>query len=351
MPSETESNVMPVRIGLLGTARIAKMALLSPARNNPRVEVVAVASRSKDKARRYAKANRILRSYSGYQALLDDPDIEVIYNPLPNNLHAEWSIRALQSGKHVLCEKPMAANADEARAMQAAAMQTGRQLVEAFHFRYHPLATRMKEIVTSGELGAIRHLEAQFCVFIPGKKDIRFAYSTGGGAFMDVGCYAVNVCRFLAGSEPVVKSASARLIQPQVDHWMSAELQFSGGTTASVTASLRSQIWNWRAFVKVTGENGSMTVLNPFLPQFFHRITIQTPSGRRRESVSRNPTSYACQLEALVNSLRSGATLPTDSIDGIKTMTVIDAIYSAAGLRRRGDPLDSSKTDVVIEGH
>ena len=332
MPNETS-----VRIGLMGTARIAKMALLSPARNCPLAEVVAVASRSEDKARRYAKANRIPRHYAGYQALLDDPDIEVIYNPLPNHLHAEWSIRALQAGKHVLCEKPIATNVEEARAMQAAATQSGRLLIEAFHYRYHPLAARMKEIVASGELGAIRHLEAKFCVFIPGRKDIRFAYSTGGGAFMDVGCYAVNVCRFLAGSEPLVQSASARLIQPQVDHWMTSELQFPGGISASVTVSLRSQIWNWRAFVKVTGENGTMTVLNPFLPQFFHRITVQTTAGRRRESVSRHPTSYACQLEALVQSLRGGATLLTDGVDAIKNMTAIDAIYSASGLRRRGE--------------
>lgn len=342
MPNETLREVNPVKIGLLGTARIAKMALLSPARKNPRVEVVAVASRSEDKARRYAKANRIPRAYAGYQALLDDPDIEVVYNPLPNNLHAEWSIRSLQAGKHVLCEKPIAANADEARAMQAAATQSGRQLIEAFHFRYHPLAARMKEIVTSGELGAIRHLDAQFCVFIPGKKDIRFAYATGGGAFMDVGCYVVNVCRFLAGSEPTVKSATARLIQPQVDDWMSAELEFPSNITASVTGSLRSQIWNWRAFVQVTGEHGTMTVLNPFLPQFFHRITVESAIGRRREFVARNPTSYACQLKALVNAVRGGVTVPTDAIDGIKTMTVIDAIYSAAGLRRRGETLESS---------
>lgn len=336
-------NEMPVRIGLLGTARIAKMALLSPARTNPRVEVVAVASRSADKASRYAKAHRIPRSYASYQALLDDPDIEVIYNPLPNGMHAEWSIRASQAGKHVLCEKPIAANADEAQAMQAAAVQSGRQLVEAFHYRYHPLAARMKAIVTSGELGAIRHLEAKFCVFIPGKKkDIRFAYATGGGALMDVGCYAVNACRFLAGSEPEVKSAAARLIQPQVDHWMTSELLFPDGLSASVTVSLRSQIWNWRAFVKVTGELGTLTVLNPFLPQFFHRITIQTTAGRRTESVPKHPTTYACQLEALVNSLRGGAALPTDGVDGIKTMTVIDAIYAASGLSRRGETCDET---------
>ncbi|MFM9962512.1 MAG: Gfo/Idh/MocA family protein [Planctomycetaceae bacterium] len=336
-------NEMPVRIGLLGTARIAKMALLSPARQHSRVEVAAVASRSEEKARQYAQANRIPRSFASYQALLDDPEIEVIYNPLPNHLHAEWSIKALQAGKHVLCEKPIASNAEEARAMQVAATQSGRQLIEAFHFRYHPLAARLQQIVTSGELGTIQHLEAKFCVFIPGKKkDIRFAYATGGGACMDVGCYAVNVCRFLAGSEPVVASASARLIQPEVDQWMTSELQFPGGVSASVTVSLRSQIWNWRAFVEVTGERGTLTVLNPFLPQFFHRITVQTTAGRRRETVSRQPSSYACQLAALVDSLRGGAVMPTDASDGIKNMTTIDAIYSAAGLRRRGEPLGDS---------
>lgn len=338
MPGDRVFENVPVRIGLLGTARIAKMALLTSARKCPLAKVIAVASRSEGKARRYARANEIPRWYAGYQALIDDPDVEVIYNPLPNSLHAEWSIRALQAGKHVLCEKPIASNTEEARAMQAAAVQSGRQLIEAFHYRYHPLAARMKEIVASGELGTVRHLEAQFCVFIPGRNDIRFSYATGGGALMDVGCYAINACRFLTGTEPTVKSASARLIQPQVDHWISTELEFPGGVTASVTASLRSQIWNWRAFVKVTGETGTMTVLNPFLPQFFHRITVQTASSRRRDSVPRNPSTYACQLYALVEALRGGPTMPTGGIDGIKTMAVIDSVYSTAGLHRRGEP-------------
>lgn len=327
----------PVRIGLLGTARIASMAILAPARRNPNVTAVAVASRSEDKARAFAKSHRIPKAYAGYQTLLDDPEIDLIYNPLPNSLHAEWSIRALESGKHVLCEKPLAANADEARAMQAAAERNGKQLIEAFHFRYHPLAMRMKQILDSGTIGSVRHVEAQFCVFFPGKKkDIRFSYQTGGGALMDVGCYAINACRFFIGSEPTVKSATARLIQPDVDHWMSTELQFPGNVTASVTASLRSQIWNWRAFIRVTGERGTLTALNPFLPHFFNRLTIQTAAGRRRESVPRRPSTYACQLNALIESLRTGVALPTNAVDGIKNMSVIDAVYAAAGLHRRG---------------
>ena len=143
------------------------------------------------------------------RALLDDLDIDVIYNPLPNSRHAEWSIRALQAGKHVLCEKPLAANVAEARAMVEASVGSGRRLVEALHYRYHPLATRMREIVTGGTLGAVRHLEVKLCVYLPVGKDSRFAYETGGGAAMDVGCYAVDACRYLVGSEPSVSAALA----------------------------------------------------------------------------------------------------------------------------------------------
>ena len=170
------SDDVRLRIGVLGAARIAPMALMRPARAVPQAWVVAVAARNPARARAFAQRHGILRVHESYDALVQDPEIEAVYIPLPNSLHAEWSIRALRAGKHVLCEKPLASNAEEARQMSAVAAESGRVLAEAFHYRYHPLAMRMKEIVDGGELGKIRHLEAHFCVplLLPGNIRYRF---------------------------------------------------------------------------------------------------------------------------------------------------------------------------------
>src|SRR5215470_13213106 len=179
----------PLRIGILGAARIAPMALIRPARQVPEVSVTAVAARDVDRARAFAKKHGLARVHSSYAELLSDPEIDAIYNPLPNGLHCEWTIKALEAGKHVLCEKPLASNADEAERMVAASTATGRVLVEAFHWRYHPLAGRMKEVVESGQLGAVRHIETDFNIPLVFPNDIRYRYDLAGGATMDVGCY------------------------------------------------------------------------------------------------------------------------------------------------------------------
>src|SRR5215470_5042083 len=152
----------PLRFGILGAARIAPMALVRPARRVPEATVLAVAARDPGRARQFAARHGIPRVHESYDALLADPEIEAVYNPLPNALHAPWTIRALEAGKHVLCEKPFAASVAEARAMAEAAANTGRFLMEAFHYRYHPLFARLRAILGSGELGEMRRLEAHF---------------------------------------------------------------------------------------------------------------------------------------------------------------------------------------------
>src|SRR5215207_6212922 len=149
----------PIRMGVLGAAAIVPVALMGPARSIPEVQVTAIAARDPQRARSFARRYKIPRVHQTYEDLLQDPEIDAIYNPLPNGLHAEWSIRALEAGKHVLCEKPIASNASEATQMAEAAERTGRVLVEAFHWRYHPLAARMREVVQT-ELGELRHVEA-----------------------------------------------------------------------------------------------------------------------------------------------------------------------------------------------
>ena len=323
-----------LRIGTLGAARIAPMALLRPARSVPEVEVVAVAARDEARARRFATRHGIPRVHRGYAELLADPEIDAVYNPLPNSLHCEWTIRALEAGKHVLCEKPLASNAEEARRMAAAAERAGRVLVEAFHWRYHPLAARMREIVDSGALGRVHHVEASFCFPLPMPGDIRWRLDLAGGATMDAGCYPVSMVRFLAGAEPEVVSAEARLFRPEVDRWMRAELRFPDGRTGRITCSLLSSTL-LRIEARAVGDLGEMRVWNPLAPHFFHRVRVRTPQGSRSERV-RGEATYTHQLRAFVRAVRGGERAPTDGSHGVANMTTIDAIYRRAGLRPRG---------------
>src|SRR5919108_1383071 len=214
----------PIRIGVLGAAAIVPMALTNPARSIPEAQILAIAARDPKRAQAFARKHHIPRLHQTYSDLLADPEIDAIYNPLPNSLHAEWTIRALKAGKHVLCEKPFASNAQEAEEMAKVARETGLVLSEAFAYRYHPLTAIVKQIVASGELGTVRHIEAQFCFLLPSAKNIRFQYKLAGGALMDCGCYPVSLIRYLAEAEPIVERAQARLFAPQGDSKMSADL-------------------------------------------------------------------------------------------------------------------------------
>jgi predicted dehydrogenase len=324
----------PLRIGVLGAARITPMALLRPAASVPQAVVAAVAARDPARARAFADKHAIARVHDSYAALIADPDLDAIYNPLPNSHHAEWTIRALEAGKHVLCEKPLASNADEARQMAAASERSGRRLIEAFHWRFHPLAERMRAVIDSGVLGAVRHVEATMCVPLAWPKDIRYRLELAGGATMDVGCYTISVVRFLAGAEPTVVSAEARLARPRVDRWMRAELAFPNGRSGRITCSLFSAtLLKLQAVVR--GEQGEMRVFNPFAPHFYHRLTVRTARDTTHERVAGEAT-YTHQLRAFVAAVRDGTPTPTDSPHAIANMEVIDAVYERAGLGRRG---------------
>jgi predicted dehydrogenase len=311
------------------------MALLRPARRVPEVQVAALAARDPGRARAFAAKHGIPRVHEGYAALLADPELDAIYNPLPNGLHCEWTLRALEAGKHVLCEKPLASNADEAAQMVEAAARAGRVLMEAFHWRFHPLAARMRAILDSGEIGRVLRVETAMCVpfAIPG--DIRFRLDLAGGATMDTGCYAIHVLRFLAGQEPAeVTAARARLSSPGVDRWMQAELRFPDGATGRITCSLFSSSL-LRIGARVVGERGELRVTNPVAPHLWHRLAVRTAAGRRAEKVTGEST-YTHQLRAFAAAVRDGAPVPTGGADAIANMRVIDAVYAKAGLPRRG---------------
>src|SRR6201985_1995904 len=174
----------PVRIGVFGAARITPTALIKPARGNAEVVVAAVAARDLSRAQAFAAKHGIARVHDSYAALIADPDLDAVYTPLPTGLHGRWTRAALTAGKHVLCEKPFTANAAEAREIAALAADSDRVVMEAFHYRYHPLTLRAEEIIASGELGTLQHVEAALCFPLPKFSDIRYNYELAGGATM-----------------------------------------------------------------------------------------------------------------------------------------------------------------------
>lgn len=328
------TSTSPIRIGVLGAAAIVPMALTNPARSIPEVQVIAIAARDPKRAQSFARRHHIPNVYQIYNDLLADPDIDAIYNPLPNNLHAEWTIRALRAGKHVLCEKPFASNTHEAEEMASTAQETGLVLSEAFAYRYHPLTARVKEIISSGELGKIRHIDAKFCFLLPSTNNIRFRYELAGGALMDCGCYPVSLIRHLVEAEPAVDHAEAQLFAPQVDHKMTANLSFADGSTAQLECDMLSPKL-FRSILRIRGEAGRLSVLSPFQPHWFNWLTVDSNKGAYRKMV-RGKNSYTLQLRAFINAIRGEVKLNTDPKDAIGNMRVIDAIYEKAGLKQRG---------------
>ncbi|MBF6467488.1 Gfo/Idh/MocA family oxidoreductase [Nocardia beijingensis] len=323
----------PLRIGILGAARIAPAAVVRPARAHPDVVVAAVAAREPERGRAFARRHDIEQVFDSYAALIAAPDIDAVYNPLPNGLHGRWTKEAIGAGKHVLCEKPFTANAAEAQEVAALAVRSDRVVMEAFHYRYHPMTRRAEQIIASGELGEPVRVEAAMCFPLPRFSDIRYDYALAGGALMDAGCYAVHMARVFGGEEPEVVAATAKLRGPRVDRAMSAELRFPSGHTGRVRCSM----WSsdvLRIGARVVGERGELRLLNPVAPQLPRRLWVRSERGRRTEKLSRRST-YAYQLDAFAAAVRDGEPVLTSPDDAVATMTVIDAIYAAAGLPLR----------------
>jgi len=322
-----------VRIGVLGAAQIAPAAMINPARDNTEVVVAAVAARDVSRAEAFAAKHSIARVHDSYEALIADPDIDAVYNPLPNGLHGKWTRAALKAGKHVLCEKPFTANAAEAREIAELAAGSDRVVMEAFHYRYHPFALRAEEIIASGELGVLQRVDVAFCFPLPKFSDIRYDYSLAGGATMDAGCYAVHMLRTFGGATPEVVSAQAKMRDSEVDRAMTAQLRFPAGHTGR----LRCSMWSsdlLKISVRVTGDRGELYVLNPVLPHVFHRFSVRSEGRKRVERFPRRST-YAYQLDAFAAAVLRGEPVHTTPEDAIENMTVIDSIYRSAGLRVR----------------
>ncbi|HEX2815526.1 MAG TPA: Gfo/Idh/MocA family oxidoreductase [Phenylobacterium sp.] len=329
----------PLRIGVLSTARIVRQAMIEAAGEVPEVRIVAVASRDRARAAAFAQAHGIPRVHDGYADLLDDPEVEVVYNPLPNSLHAYWSIAAIEAGKAVLCEKPLASNAAEARRMADAAARTGSPLIEAFHYRHHPMALSIARRLREGAVGELLEVRAEMKVprRLLADDDIRFDPSLAGGAAMDLGVYGVNILRAMTDEEPRVTAARATILAaPDVDGAMEATLAFPSGAAGAISCSLVHDALVARLTVR--GTRGELVAENPFLPQLGNRLTT-TAEGVATVTRFPRTATYVHQLRALARTLREGAPTPTTAEDGVRTMAVIDDIYRLSGLGVRRAPV------------
>ena len=327
---------MTLRIGLLGAADIAPRAIVKPVQVFDDVEIVSMAARDRSRAETFADRAGIPTVHDTYEQVVTDPNVDAVYNPLAISGHREWTIKALNAGKHVLCEKPFAMNEAEAREMADCARENGLVSVEAFHYYYHPVSQRMREIVQSGLLGEIRFADAHFQNVVEETPDqIRYRIELGGGSTMDLGCYPLHYLRHSFGAEPEVVSARAATVHEHIDIELEAELLFPGGVPARIWSRMNA-VGGWSSVVNVFGDRGRLKVVNPLVPHREpHVIELVTSWGTRRETLSKRST-FEYQLQAFIDAIEGVKPMPTEAEDGVISMRVIDNVYRAAGMKPRG---------------
>lgn len=363
---EDNDTLPPLKIGILGAAAIAPSALVLPAKSHPEVELYAVAARDISRAEKFAKKHGFKKWYGGtdgYQELLDDHEIDIVYNPLPNGLHYEWTMKALAAGKHVLLEKPSGNTAEETRRMYSLADQKGLVLLEAFHYKFHPAIQRVRAIIDSGELGAIKEVNATLALpkgILGNDNDIRMNYDLGGGAMMDCGCYPLSCVRYLTSNNPsaVISATAIRYSKdPRIDTGTTANLTFASLKPGEepVRSIIKCDFaipprWGliprWPDIsVRAVCERGSIEIFNYVMPVIYHSITVR-PDGKvpRTEKAYTFEggkgeewwTTYRYQLEAFVDKVK-GRTPQTwmSPEDSIANMEWIEKIYEESGLESR----------------
>jgi xylose dehydrogenase (NAD/NADP) len=320
-----------LRWGILSTARIARERFIPGVRAGTEGEVVAIASREAGRAQQVAAQLQIPRAYGSYEELLADPEVEAVYIALPNSLHVEWTIRAAQAGKHVLCEKPLARRAADAVQAAEACRQAGVLLMEAFMYRLHPQHARALRLLADGAIGTSRLLRASFCFAMSPQRraagDIRLSRPLEGGALMDVGCYTVNAARFLFGAEPVAVTAQM-YVDPAfgVDTGFVATLAFPEGRLAVVDASF--DVAGPQRY-EVAGDRGCIVVEPAFVPGSGPvQLAIVTGGERRVEEVP-GADQYALEADHFARCVRAGRLLPPAE-DGVAQAKVIEALFQSA---------------------
>ena len=323
-----------VRWGILSTARIATEKVIPGIAKADRCEIVAIASREGDVGRRVAQELGIRRAHGSYEALLSDPEVDAVYVPLPNHLHAEWTIAAAQAGKHVLCEKPLAMTAADAERMIEAADTAGVRLMEAFMYRHHPSWVAVRELIAASRIGRLSSIQTWFGYFNDDAANIRNIHEYGGGALFDIGCYAINLSRMLFEGEPTRVAASLRRDPSSgVDTLVSAILDFEPGI-ASFTCSTRTET---DQRVDIYGTEGRISIGIPFNipPDRPTQVFVTAggdppvaPATEVLEFATKDP--YTAEVEAFATAILDGGPTPVPPADGLANMRVIEAVFAAA---------------------
>jgi predicted dehydrogenase len=319
-----------LRWGLLSTARINR-ALIPPLKASARNRVMAVASREPAKAESYAAEWGIPRVFGSYEALLADPEIDVIYNPLPNHLHAGWTIRAVAAGKHVLCEKPLALSVQEVDAVAAAAARAGRVVMEAFMYRHHPQTWQVKELVAGGAIGDLQLIRGAFSFTLTRPNDVRLRPEWGGGALWDVGCYPVSYARLLAG-EPAEVFGRQRPGPSGIDEVFVGQLEFPNGAQAQFDCGFRAP---FRAQLEVVGSAGVIEVPVPYKPGLSESLRLRRDDHTETLAVA-GQDLYSGEVENMADAILDGAAPRVSLADSRANVAALTALYQSA---REGRPV------------
>ena len=320
-----------LRWGLMGTARINRSIVpaLRAARGH---ELVAVASRDGEKARVHAEQWGIPRVVTSYEALLAEPDIDVVYIPLPNHLHAEWTVRAAMAGKHVLCEKPMALTVEEVDRIIAAADRTRIVVAEAFMYRHHPQTLALRKLVTDGTIGELRFIRGSFSFNLDRPGDVRLDLTYGGGSLWDVGCYPVSLARVLAGAEPREVFGRAQRGPTGVDLQFAGQLVFSDRLQAQFDCAFCAP---FRTEAELVGTTGAIRVIRPFKPGTKETLLL-TRGSDIEEIVVDGHELYVGQVEDLGAAIREGTNPRVTLLDSRANTAALVALYESA---RTGQPV------------
>lgn len=322
-----------VRFGVLSTAKIGVEKVIPAMQQCEYCRVDAIASRKLEKAQKAADKLRINRSYGSYGELLEDPDIDAIYNPMPNNLHVPWSMRALEAGKHVLCEKPIAGSTSEARKLlDASEKYPELKVMEAFMYRFHPQWKRSKELLSQGAIGELRTISSFFSYFNRDPDNIRNKPFMGGGGLLDIGCYCISLSRFLFEREPKKISGSVEY-DPRfkVDRLASGILDFGKDGTSIFTCS--TQITPHQR-VNIVGTEGRIEIEIPFNapPDSPTRIWLTNKKGNTREITFEICDQYTLQGDAFSAAILNDTEVPTPLDDAVNNMRCVDAVFESAEL-------------------
>jgi predicted dehydrogenase len=320
-----------VRWGVLGCAAFAKSTAIPAMQLAEGVELAGIASRTREKAEEFRQAFGFQKAYGSYEEMLADPEIEAVYNPLPNGLHPEWTIKAAQAGKHSLTEKPFARNMAEAQAVAEAARQNGVKVMEAFMWRFHPMHQRVRQLIRDGAIGPLRFVRSAFTFTIARQTNVRLDAELGGGGIMDVGCYCISTARFLFDAEPVRVYARAEFDpEYKVDMLACALLEFENGwSTFNAGFTLP-----YRCEYEAAGSKGRLIVANAYLPGDSPDLLIEIDGKTEREPFH-GINQWQLEFEHLSRSIAEGTPLAYDVEDAIKQQKVIDAVYRSI---RSGQP-------------